>query len=300
MNSTGTGPTLAMTLRRLAADFASAGIDTPMLDARLLAADALGLDPVQLLRDPDRVLSVACTARIDGLAARRLQREPVSRILGRRWFHGLEFAIEPATLDPRPETETLVDGVLTRARHGSVPGGARCRILDLGTGSGAILIALLAALPEATGVGTDISEAALAVARGNARRHGVDSRARFQAAEWLQGMGGARFDVVVSNPPYIARATIADLDPEVARYEPIEALDGGPDGLEAYRAIIGAVASVLSPGGLLVLEIGLGQAEPVTRMCLETRRLCPETASPVWHDLSGHVRCVAATARNSG
>ena len=284
------------TLRRTVATFREAGLETPGLDARLLLEAALGLDSVSLLREPGRVLTVADVATIQEMAARRLRREPVSRIVGRRWFYGLEFEIDPATLDPRPETETLVEGVLTRLREHGLADGRPLRLLDLGTGSGAILIALLVALPSATGLGTDISPAALAVARRNASRHGVVNRAEFGNADWLAGVDRLKFDVIVSNPPYIATGELPALEAEVARYDPRAALDGGTDGLAAYRALISAVPAFLAPTGLLVVEVGAGQDQQVSRLC-EDAGLVAEPTTPLWKDLSGHVRCVAATPR---
>jgi release factor glutamine methyltransferase len=295
-----TGPgdlpaTIDATLRRTAATFRAAGLDTPGLDARLLLGAALGLDTISMLREPGRALTPAEVAKLEELVARRLRREPVSRIIGKRWFHGLDFEIDPATLDPRPETETLVEGVLTRLRE-SGREAAPVRILDLGTGSGAILVALLVALPSATGLGTDISPAALAMARRNASRHGVIDRADFRNADWFTGVELEQFDIIVSNPPYIASGELAALETEVALYDPPAALDGGLDGLLAYRTLISAVPALLAPAGLLVLEVGAGQHQEVAQLCADAG-LVPEPASSLWLDLSGHVRCVAATPR---
>lgn len=290
------GHTLERMVRRLAASFRSAGLEQPARDARLIVAAVLALDQVAMLRAPDRMLSALEIDAAERMAARRLRHEPVSRILGRRWFHGLEFEIDPSTLDPRPETETLVEGVLTRLRERASPEAAPVRILDLGSGSGAILIALLAALPVATGLGTDISRQALDVARRNALQHGVADRADFRNADWFVGVERATYDVVVANPPYIPSDDVAALDRDVRDFDPLTALDGGRDGLNAYRALTAGVSAYLAPTGLLVMEVGAGQAEAVSGLC-EAAGLLPEPDLAVWRDLSGHRRCVAATPR---
>ena len=286
--------TLDATVRRLAASFRAAGLEQPALDARLIVAAVLDLDQVAMVREPDRMLSAAAFDATERMAARRLRHEPISRILGRRWFHGLEFEIDPSTLDPRPETETLVEGVLTRLRERAI--ADPIRILDLGAGSGAILIALLAALPSATGVGTDISPQALDVARRNASKHGVADRADFRNTDWFVGVDPTTYDVIVSNPPYIPSHEVAVLDRDVRDYDPLAALDGGLDGLDAYRTLTAGAAAYLAPTGLLVMEVGAGQAEDVGRLC-EVAGLVAEAPTALWRDLSGHQRCVAATPR---
>ena len=290
------GLTLAAAQRRVAQAFAAAGLETPALDARLLVAGALGLDRAAMVRAPERSIAPTEVKRIEAFAARRLAREPVSRILGTRAFHGLEFEIGPATLDPRPETETLVDGVLRLVAGGETPGGVAPRILDLGTGSGAILIALLAALPEASGLATDISMEALAVAGRNAGRHGFAGRIRLLKSDWLADVNGL-FDVVVSNPPYIESAGIKSLAPEVAEHDPRAALDGGADGLEAYRAIIATAGRVLSNGAWLALEHGVGQDKAVQQLCNDAGSFESGTGFRRWPDFSGRIRCVAVKAR---
>ena len=288
--------TLRDAARLLTRLFSEAGIDTPALDARLLMAAALGVDQAELLRCSDQALGSAARRQIATMATRRLAREPVSRIIGQRWFHGLQFEIGPATLDPRPETETLVEGVLSRIEQDQGLAGAKLRILDLGTGSGAILIALLASLLAATGIGTDIDPAALQIARRNARRHGVGDRAEFQLSDWLDGVEG-RFDLIVSNPPYIETAMLAELEAEVGRFDPRAALDGGSDGLAAYRQIIAQAEPHLVGGGLLALEVGAGQARRVVRLCDDAGYLSADLAGQFWPDLAGHERCVAVRAR---
>lgn len=276
--------------------FGDAGLDTPALDARRLALGILALDALALVRDPDRPLVRRDRARLAEASRRRLAREPVSRILGHRAFHGLDLEIAPATLDPRPDTETLVDAVLELSTAASPVADGAPRILDLGTGSGAILLALLVSLPRATGVGVDISTDALAVAARNAARLGLERRATFERSNWFSAVPGS-FDLVVANPPYIPSRDIMSLDPEVARYDPIAALDGGADGLDAYRAISAGLRGALQPNGWVVVEVGSGQSEAVAGIL---RRAFPEHATVetrVWPDLAGRLRCVAVRAR---
>jgi release factor glutamine methyltransferase len=287
----GDAATLGAAVAAMVRAFAEAGLDTPALDARRLATLALGLEPVSLLREPERPLSGHDRVRLAEVTARRLAREPVSRIEGRRAFHGLDLEIGPATLDPRPETETLVGAVLDLAKERTAP-----RILDLGTGSGAILLALLHHLPEAIGLGVDISEGALRVAARNAARHGLAGRAAFRRSSWLDEVAG-RFDVVVSNPPYIPAREVAALDPEVVRFDPVAALDGGPDGLAAYRAIAGRVADVLKPDAWVAVEVGAGQSEPVARILGDAFPKETPVDCRIWSDLAGIARCVAVRAR---
>lgn len=301
-----TGPacapeTLDAAQRRLTALFRAAGIDTPALDARLLVTAALGLDAAGGILKPETTVPSEQAAIIDGFARRRLAREPVSRILGRRPFYGLDFEISAATLDPRPDTEVLVEAALELLRQRSPKSTsalapAAPRILDLGTGSGAIIIALLAALPEARGVATDISAAALQIAARNADRLGVAQRLQTIETSWLDGVQGP-FDLIVSNPPYIPQAQIAELDPEVAVYDPRGALDGGPDGLAAYRSLIPCAGAVLAPAGWLALEIGLGQENDVSAIANVCSNFNHATGRRQWPDLSGRTRCVAFQAR---
>ena len=283
-------------LQQIATQFRAAGLDTPARDARLLVSAALGLSPVDAIARPETPVPAEAVTRIEAFAHRRLAREPVSRILGMRQFYGLDLEIGPATLDPRPETETLVDAALELVRGGLVPGRDAPRILDLGTGSGAIVITLLNALPAAQGLATDIDEAALSVARRNALRHGVENRVQFAAVPWLGGLVGP-FDLIVSNPPYIPSCQIDGLDAEVAFYDPRRALDGGMDGLEAYRRIIGSAGAALAPGGWLALEIGAGQENDVSRLAAKAENSFSEGPLRQWLDLAGLIRCVAFQAR---
>ena len=273
-------------LDRAAQRLRAAGIDSARRDARLLLAAALGIAPERVLAYPERPMMAHERTRADALIARRLDHEPVSRILGRREFWGLTFRISPEVLDPRPESETIVEAVLERIGNTEAP----ARILDLGTGSGCLLLALLSALPAANGLGTDLSTGVLRVARANAEALGLAARARFARCRWAAAVGG-RWQVIVSNPPYITEADFAALPPEVAHYDPRLALCGGADGLEAYRALVPEAAVLLAPGGLLALEVGMGQAGTVETL-IEAAGL---TARGRVRDLAGIERCVLAT-----
>ena len=243
-------------IRHLSAAFRVAGLDGADSDARILVLASTGLNRADLVRDPDRSigpgLDVILAAR-----ERRLQREPVSRILGIKEFWSLELEIESEVLDPRPDTETLVEAALEflACRRDEA-----LRILDLGSGSGALLCALLTEFRAATGVAIDLSLGACRVARRNFSRHGLANRTEVRQGDWGSA-APQRFDLVVSNPPYVASDEIEGLDPEVRLYDPLLALDGGPDGLRPLRAISGLLQSLLKPGGLAVFEIGSGQAE---------------------------------------
>ena len=256
------GASVSEALQLVAQSFRAAGIDDADVDARVLAGHALHLDRARLISQSDRVLEAREVNAISGLAARRLKREPVSRILGRKEFWSLALAITPDVLVPRPETETVVEGALDFV----VRNGLRMeklRILDIGTGSGALLVALLNELPNATGIGTDISSAALEAARINVAQLGFESRCSLIACDMATDVQG-QFDLVVSNPPYIARGDIASLAPEVRDYDPMMALDGGDDGLAAYRSISADAKRILAQGGRLFVEMGAGQ-EPAVR-----------------------------------
>ncbi len=263
-----------------------AGIDEPGPDARILVEEATELSRSALLFGDDAPLGMQAAERLGAMLARRLAREPVFRILGRREFWGLDLVVTPAVLDPRPDTETIVTAALQAiASRRSEP----LRVLDLGTGSGAILLALLSELPNATGVGIDCSAEACSVARRNAEHLGLLGRATIVEGDFGTPFDGC-FDLVVSNPPYIERAAIATLTPEVRDHDPRLALDGGPDGLAAYRAICPMLPRLLAPHGLVVFEVGAGQAADVAALLahaglegIETRR-----------DLGGHERAVLA------
>lgn len=279
------GMTLAAARRAIARLLRQAAIDNPELDARVLICHGLGLEHATLAANPERLLVRAEVEPLSALCARRLAREPVARILGEKEFWGLRFRIGPDALTPRPETECVVEAALAaRAERRSAP----CRIADLGAGSGAILVALLHELPFAFGIGADISEGALRLARRNADEAGVGERAAFVACDFGRALAGG-FDLVVSNPPYVASAEIDTLAPEVRRFEPRRALDGGGDGLACYRAIARDAARLLRPGGSLVVELGAGQEVAVTSVFEGSglRRI-----GPAMRDLAGIPRAM--------
>jgi release factor glutamine methyltransferase len=282
------GVTLAQAQILLADSFRSAGIDSPEADARALICAALHLSRAQLIAQCDRGLEPHELHAIAGVCARRLKREPVARIIAEKEFWSLPLRVTPDVLVPRPETETIVEAALDEINR--VGGRSESlRILDIGTGSGALLLALLKELPNATGIGTDLSMAALLVARGNAERHAFSSRCVFVACNIAEPLSG-RFDLIVSNPPYIARAGIAALDPEVRDFDPKLALDGGADGLHAYRAISAAAPALLRSTGRLIVELGIGQERPV-RGLMRTAGL---TVKKVVADLAGIARAMVA------
>jgi release factor glutamine methyltransferase len=283
-----TAVSLSGARRCLAQEFRRCGLETPDLDARLLLASALGLDHAALAARANQTLSPDDAAAIAALAARRLAREPVARILGMKEFWGLPLRLDADTLVPRPETETVVEAALTAIDrdHRRSEG---LRVADLGTGSGALVLALISELPAAFGVGTDVSVAALACARRNAAACGLAARTAFVACDWGAALDGP-FDLLVSNPPYVARNEIAALPPEVRDFDPHRALDGGTDGLAGYRAIAGEARRLLASGGTLVVELGAGQAAAVTSL-LSAAGLAP--ISPAWDDLGGVTRALA-------
>ncbi len=287
-------PTLAQALTAAAGRLAAAGVEDPRRDARLLIAAAIAVGPERLIAEPERVLDGAEAARFEASIARRVAREPVSRILGRRGFWSLELEITPDTLDPRPDSETLVGAVLARIEAQGLA-GAPLSVLDLGTGSGCLLLALLSELPAATGLGLDISVPALEVARRNARRLGLSHRVRFAAGDWGAGLDGL-WKVIVSNPPYITVDEIGGLAPEVARYDPRLALTAGCDGLDAYRKLLPQAARLLEGGGTLALEVGRGQQDAVTDL-LATSGFIPLGR---YRDLGGIERCLLATCGKPG
>jgi release factor glutamine methyltransferase len=243
--------------RRAAALLAEAGIETPKRDARVLLCEAAAIDHAALLRDPDARLGEEAAKRLRAFVERRLAREPVSRILGRREFWGLKLRITPDVLDPRADTETLLAVAVETLRDRR---DETLRILDLGTGSGALLCALLSEFPGASGVGADRDARALNIARENLAACGFACRSALVCGDWGDALGQA-FDLIVANPPYVRSADITTLAPEVRDYDPRAALDGGPDGLLAYRAIAADLARLAAPDGIAILEIGFDQAE---------------------------------------
>jgi release factor glutamine methyltransferase len=268
-----------------------AGIETPELDARLLLCHAAGLTHEGFVARAWEALLPDVAARLDSLIERRVSCEPVSRITGAREFYGRSFLVHAGVLDPRPDTEILIEAALDlveRAGRRKEP----LRLLDLGTGTGCILLTLLAELPQARGLGTDLSLAALRLAEANAARLGVASRASFLRSDWLDGVSG-EFDLIVANPPYIASAEIGRLAPEVALHDPHLALDGGPDGLDAYRRIAAAAGQVLAPKGQILVEIGAAQGSVVTGLLREKGFLIEKDSPRL--DLAGRPRVVVAT-----
>jgi release factor glutamine methyltransferase len=279
---------IAQARRALAAQLRDAGLDSPELDARILIGHALGMDHTALVAAAEQPLAANAAADIARLAARRLAGEPVARIVGTKEFWGLSFIVTPAVLVPRPETETVVELALALIdRQGERT--RALRIADLGTGSGALLLALLTELPNARGIGTDIDAQALAVAQRNAARLGLAARVAFLRGDYASALQGP-FDLIVSNPPYVASRDIEGLAPEVRHHDPPHALDGGADGLAAYRAIAADAPRLLGRGGRLVVEIGAGQQRDVE--ALFTKQGLAMTAAR--HDLSGIVRALAA------
>lgn len=284
--------TLNQALVGAAAVLREAGIATPELDARLLLCHAAGLSHEAYVAGAGGPVQPATLARFGTAIDRRLKREPVARITGTREFYGRGFTIAPPALDPRPDTETLIEAALAVVERRGWR-DQTLSLLDLGTGTGCILVTLLAELPRAQGLGTDLSPSALALAAANAVRLGVGSRAAFMAADWLDGIAG-KFDLVLSNPPYLASGEIAGLAPEVAAYDPMLALDGGPDGLDAYRRIAAGASAVLAEGGRLLVEIGAGQAAQVSDI-FRAAGLKLDPSHAIGRDLAGRPRVVACS-----
>lgn len=251
---------LATLIDRASVELRAAGIEAPRREARLLAALAFECTNEALVADPERPIGERQADRFRRLVARRAAREPLSRIRGHREFWSLDFALGPTTLDPRPDSETLVAAALAL-----LPLDRKVRVLDCGTGTGCLLIAVLSERPRATGIGIDIDANAVAMARLNAARCGQAKRAEFVVADWRDpsALPAAPFDLVLANPPYIPSAAISSLEPEVARYDPPAALDGGVDGLDAYRALAPVLPQLLVPTGHAIVEIGAGQAGDV-------------------------------------
>lgn len=273
---------LVAATRRLA----EAGVPDPGRDARRLFSHSLGVEPGRLTLVLPEPVDGEKLAVFEALIERRCAREPVSHLTGSRAFYGRRFKVTRDVLDPRPETETLIEAAL------SEPFG---HVLDLVTGSGCILLTLLAEMPDARGIGVDVSEAACAVARENAEALGLADRVHISVSDWVSRVEGM-FDLVVSNPPYIARAEMADLAPEVRDWEPTGALTDGADGLSCYRAILAGVTEVLAPGGRLVMELGVGQAEAVGSLAV-ARGFAPIALIP---DLDGRDRVIVLGLPQSG
>ena len=269
-------------LREATTTLLQAGIINPRSEARLFLERATGVDRAHLLAHADHAVAGAEAERFRSWIARRARREPAAYILGDVEFWGLRFMVGPGVLVPRPDSETLVGAALRAFPNRERP----LRILDLGVGSGCLLLSLLHEFGHARGLGIDASEHALAYARDNAGRHGLDARAELRVADWRDGVGGA-FDLVLANPPYIGSAEIEHLEPEVALHEPRGALDGGVDGMDAYRGLASLLPAVVRSDGAAFLEIGLDQVEPVSAI------VRPGLARVVAHrDLAGIARCL--------
>lgn len=275
----------------LAADrLKAAGIEQPRRETRLLLAHALGVDPVAILGYPEQ--PVPDSGRFLDLVEQRASGVPMAQILGRREFWGLDFRVTRDTLDPRPASETVVEAALD-AMAGRR--GEAVSVLDLGTGTGCLLLAVLSELREANGVGVDLSPAAIAVARDNARRLGLERRARFFVGDWAAALVG-KFDLVLANPPYVPRGEIARLQREVAEFEPRLALDGGEDGLDAYRRLARDLARLMRPAGTAVLEVGQGQWDAVNEIFQDAKL---HVGGPV-ADLAGVRRCLVCRSGQAG
>ena len=279
------GQSVEAARRALAARLKASCIESAELEARTLVGAALGLDLTGLVASATRQLGSAEADRLDDFTRRRLAGEPVARILGKKEFWGVSFKLSEATLVPRPDTETVVEQALEILRASPI---SAVRIADIGTGSGAILLALLLELPHAFGIGTDLSEGALGIAQENAGQLGLGGRSGFVACNYAAALSGG-FDLIVSNPPYVRSADIAGLDIEVRVHDPLLALDGGTDGLEAYRTLIPEAAGLLKPGGALVVEAGRGQADDVGALMAAAGLMAPWAPKT---DLAGIPRAV--------
>lgn len=276
--------TVSDTIREAARRLDGVGIENASAEARLLLGHVLGQPREAMLVRRDEPLDERVIDAVATLVERRARHEPMSHILGQREFWGLPLSVGPVCLDPRPDSETLIEAALSRISDRATP----LSVLDLGTGSGCLLLALLSELPRATGTGVDLSEEALAVARRNAAALGLQDRAAFAQGDWGTAVAGRRFDIVLCNPPYIRTSDIDGLQPEVALFEPRLALDGGVEGLDCYRRLAPQLGALLAPAGIAVVEIGKGQHVDVTDLfaaagltCLEVRR-----------DLGGVDRCL--------
>ncbi|WP_086466272.1 peptide chain release factor N(5)-glutamine methyltransferase [Oceanibaculum nanhaiense] len=285
-------PAVAL-LRDAAVQLEAAGVEEARRDARLLLAEALGVEAHRLILEPQTNVPPAAADRFAGFVAARAARVPVSRILGRREFWGLTFRLSPATLDPRPDSETLVEAVLKAFPDRTAP----LRVLDFGTGTGCLLLAVLSEYPNATGLGIDKAEDAVATASANAVDLGLAGRAEIRLGDWGQGLGGQGlggqgvgepFDIILSNPPYIEAAVVPALAPEVARHDPLLALAGGADGLDAYRRLLPDVARLLAAQGHAFLELGQGQAADVAALAQQ----CGLIQRALHADLAGIARCL--------
>lgn len=278
------GTTVEQALRVAAGALGAAGIDNARGEARMLVGHALDVPPPQVPMTPDRRFDDAAWRLFQAALDERCRRRPMAQVLGHREFWSLDFAVTADTLDPRPDSETVIEAAL----DGFPDRNAAIRVLDLGVGTGCLLLSVLSEFPNATGIGIDLSPRAAAVARRNARSLGLADRAAFCAGRWADSLA-TRFDLVLSNPPYIASGDIAGLAPEVSKFEPRLALDGGPDGLDSYRAIAAQLPDLLVSGGLAVLEIGWNQGESVSALMRDQGL----EISAIRRDLAGAQRCLA-------
>lgn len=278
--------TVGVAIAAVRQKFNAAGIEQAGLEARLLLADTLTCDAAVVIGHPERLLAPNEVVELEEKVCRRLQREPLAYILGRREFWSLSFIVDSHTLVPRPETETLVEAALEWAA-----GRRDLRLLDLGTGSGCLLLALLYELPDAWGLGVDIDEAALGVARLNAETLGLEMRASFMRADWADALGGS-FDLIVTNPPYISDAEWMELDPGVRDFEPTLALRAGADGLTAYRRILPALRRLLAPNGVALIETGGASATLLPLLVRQSGLEIVENR----HDLADRWRCLAVSS----
>ena len=261
-----------------------------MLFRSILLAHILGIEPLDLISDPTRICSFKQTQKFELLVNRRVRREPISHLLGRREFWSLNFQVTRDVLDPRPDSETIVAEALKRFPMKSEP----LRVLDIGVGSGCLMLSVLHERPQASGLGTDVSQAAINISIANASQMGLADRAEFKCTSWVTGIK-TKFDLILCNPPYIASSNIELLDPEVREYEPRLVLDGGWDGLAAYRELMPRLCSILNRKGIAIFELGLGQAVEVISLTKE----CGLTALAEPKDLSGNTRCLVVGLPNN-
>ena len=290
-----TEPTIGAASRQWTAELDRSGIEGAAGDVRRLVSAVLGISAARALAEPERLLTRAELDTLSAYVARRTQHEPVSRILGWREFYGRPFAISPATLDPRPDTETLVEVALEIARQEGWERRQGLQILDVGTGSGCLLVTLLCEIPDAHGTGTDISPAALDVARANAERLEVADRASWLMADALETVTGP-FHICVGNPPYVRTGDIAHLEQEVCCFDPISALDGGADGLTFYRRLAARIVKVV-PDGWVILEVGYDQADAVAFILSNAIGNVAVADMRIYRDVAGKRRCVAVKTR---
>ena len=277
---------LAQLVAQCKSRLAQAGIADAAFDARYLVLNLLGLETTDLLLRGDQTVAPSDLVRVEDAVRRRLSREPVHRILGKRAFRNLILKLSPGTLEPRPDTEVLVEALVPFAQP-IAEAKASPRLLDLGTGTGAIALSLLQELPSYFGIGVDISLDALETARQNAELNHLSARFSTVESNWFERVDG-RFDIIVSNPPYIRTQVIDELEPEVRMFDPIAALDGGNDGLDAYRIIASEAKGHLEPGGVIAVEIGFDQKQSVTNIF----QACGYTAQCAVHDYGGNDRAL--------